>query len=252
MNFIIGLFAKPIGSLLAWIYGMVNNYGLSIIILTLLVRLLILPLYAKQIKYQSKMTDLQPKLKEIQERYANDRETLGQKTMELYRQEGVSPSSGCLPLLIQMPIIMGLFALPRSPLTYMTAPQMIAAVHESFLWVKDLCQPDSWILPLIAGLSTYFTYTVGAMGQGASGGDPTGAMNKMMQYFFPIFIFLMGRSFPAGLALYWAIGNAFMIFQSFYMKKVREKESIRDEIIQEEKENRRQAREAAKKEAKKK
>ena len=67
MNLIIGLFAKPIGSLLAWIYGMVNNYGLSIIILTLLVRLIILPLYANQIKYQMKMTDLQPKLKEIQE-----------------------------------------------------------------------------------------------------------------------------------------------------------------------------------------
>ena len=249
MNFIIGLFAKPIGSLLAWIYGMVNNYGLSIIILTLLVRLIILPLYARQIKYQLKMTDLQPKLKEIQEKYAADRQTLSEKTMELYRQEGVSPSSGCLPLLIQMPIIMGLFALLRSPLTYMTAPQMIAAVHESFLWVKDLCQPDSWILPLIAGLSTYLTYTVGAMGN-TSGGDPTGAMNKMMQYFFPIFIFLMGRSFPAGLALYWAVGNMFMIFQGFYMKRVRERESIRDEIIQEEKENRRKAREAAKKEAK--
>ena len=248
MNFIIGLFAKPIGSLLAWIYGMVNNYGLSIIILTLLVRLIILPLYARQIKYQLKMTDLQPKLKEIQEKYANDRQTLSEKTLELYRQEGVSPSSGCLPLLIQMPIIMGLFALLRSPLTYMTAPQMIAAVHESFLWVKDLCQPDSWILPLIAGLSTYLTYTVGAMGN-TSGGDPTGAMNKMMQYFFPIFIFLMGRSFPACLALYWAVGNMFMIFQGFYMKRVRERESIRDEIIQEEKENRRQAREAAKKEA---
>ncbi|MBP5185624.1 MAG: membrane protein insertase YidC [Clostridiales bacterium] len=249
MNFIIGLFAKPIGSLLAWIYGMVNNYGLSIIILTLLVRLIILPLYARQIKYQLKMTDLQPKLKEIQEKYANDRQTLSEKTLELYRQEGVSPSSGCLPLLIQMPIIMGLFALLRSPLTYMTAPQMIAAVHESFLWIKDLCQPDSWILPLIAGLSTYLTYTVGAMGN-TSGGDPTGAMNKMMQYFFPIFIFLMGRSFPAGLALYWAVGNMFMIFQGFYMKRVRERESIRDEIIQEEKENRRKAREAAKKEAK--
>ena len=250
MNLIIGLFAKPIGSLLAWIYGMVNNYGLSIIILTLLVRLIILPLYAKQIKYQLKMTDLQPKLKEIQEKYATDRQTLSEKTMELYRQEGVSPSSGCLPLLIQMPIIMGLFALLRSPLTYMTAPQMIAAVHESFLWIKDLCQPDSWILPLIAGISTYLTYTVGAMGQTSSGGDPTGAMSKMMQYFFPIFIFLLGRSFPAGLALYWAIGNTFMIFQGFYMKRVKEREAIRDEIIQEEKENRRKAREAAKREAK--
>ena len=250
MNLIIGLFAKPIGSLLAWIYGLVNNYGLSIIILTLLVRLIILPLYANQINYQMKMTELQPKLKEIQEKYATDRQTRSEKTMELYRQEGVSPSSGCLPLLIQMPIIMGLFALLRSPLTYMTAPQMIAAVHESFLWIKDLCQPDSWILPLIAGISTYLTYTVGMMGQGASGGDPTGAMSKMMQYFFPIFIFLLGRSFPAGLALYWAIGNTFMIFQGMYMKKVKERESIRDEIIQEEKENRRQAREAAKKEAK--
>ena len=250
MSLIIGLFAKPIGSLLAWIYGMVNNYGLSIIILTILVRLVILPLYAKQIKYQLKMSDLQPKLKEIQEKYAADRQTLSEKTMELYRQEGVSPSSGCLPLLIQMPIIMGLFALLRNPLTYMTAPQMIAAVHESFLWVKDLCQPDSWILPLIAGISTYLTYTVGAMGQTASGGDPTGAMSKMMQYFFPVFIFLLGRSFPAGLALYWAIGNTFMIFQGFYMKKVRERESIREEILKEEKENRRQAREAAKREAK--
>jgi YidC/Oxa1 family membrane protein insertase len=115
--------------------------------------------------------------------------------------------------------------------------------------VKDLCQPDSWILPLIAGISTYFTYTVGSMGQ-TSGGDPTGAMSKMMQYFFPIFIFLMGRSFPAGLALYWAIGNIFMIFQSFYMKKVRQKEQIRDEIIKEEKENRKKAREEAKKSAK--
>ena len=249
MNFIIGLFAKPIGSLLAWIYGLVNNYGLSIIILTLLVRLILLPLYTKQIRYQSKMTEVQPKLKEIQEKYANDRDTLSMKTMELYREEGISPSSGCLPLLIQMPIIMGLFALLRSPLVYMTAPQMIAAVHESFLWVKDLCQPDSWILPLIAGISTYFTYTVGSMGQ-TSGGDPTGAMSKMMQYFFPIFIFLMGRSFPAGLALYWAIGNIFMIFQSFYMKKVRQKEQIRDEIIKEEKENRKQARAEANKSAK--
>jgi YidC/Oxa1 family membrane protein insertase len=251
MNLLIGLFAKPIGSLLAWIYGMVNNYGVSIIILTVLVRLIMLPLYTRQLRYQSKLSDIQPKLKEIQERYANDRETLSAKTMELYREEGVNPSSGCLPLLIQMPIIMGLFALLRSPLVYMTAPQMIAAVHESFIWVKDLCQPDSWILPLIAGISTYFTYTVGAMGQ-TSGNDATAGMNKMMQYFFPIFIFLMGRSFPAGLALYWAIGNLFMIFQSFYMKKVREREAIRDEIVQEEKENRRKAREEAKKEAKKK
>ena len=227
MNFIIGLFAKPIGSLLAWIYGIVNNYGLSIIILTLLVRLLILPLYAKQIKYQSKMTDLQPKLKEIQERYANDRETLGPKTMELYRQEGVSPSSGCLPLLIQMPIIMGLFALLRSPLTYMTAPQMIAAVHESFLWVKDLCQPDSWILPILAGATTYFTFSMMPQQDGAGMG-----MNNM-KYFYPILIFLIGRSFPAGLALYWGVGNLLTMAQTYYFN-IRKKKKDKEKEIEEE------------------
>lgn len=244
MNFIIGLFAKPIGSLLAWIYGMVNNYGLSIIILTVIVRVCLLPLYAKQIRYQSKISEIQPKLKEIQERYAADREMLNRKTMELYSQEGVSPSSGCLPLLIQMPVIMGLFALLRSPLTYMTATQMIAAVHESFLWVKDLCQPDNWILPLIAGITTFFSYGVGTGSSASSAGMPS---MKAMQYFFPVFIFLMGRSFPAGLALYWAVGNMFQIFQTVYFNRQKEKESLRNEIISEEKEKRKQAREQAKK-----
>ncbi|MCR4805402.1 MAG: YidC/Oxa1 family membrane protein insertase [Clostridia bacterium] len=246
MNFIIGLFAKPIGSLLAWIYGVVNNYGLSIIILTLIVRLILLPLHAKQIRYTSKISELQPQLKEIQERYAADREMLGQKTMELYQREGVSPSSGCLPLLIQMPIIMGLFALLRTPLSFMTSTQMIAAIHESFLWVKDLCQPDSWILPFIAGLSTYFTGAAGVSGATGSAGTANGAMNAVTKYFFPIFIFLIGRSFPAGLALYWAVGNIFMIFQTMFLNRLREKEKIRDEIIEEEKEKRRKAREEAK------
>ena len=139
MNFIIGLFAKPIGSLLAWIYGLVNNYGLSIIILTLLVRLILLPLYTKQIRYQSKMTEVQPKLKEIQEKYANDRDTLSMKTMELYREEGISPSSGCLPLLIQMPIIMGL--LPSSRIVFVRSS--ICARHASVSPMRSSISPLS-------------------------------------------------------------------------------------------------------------
>ena len=139
MNFIIGLFAKPIGSLLAWIYGLVNNYGLSIIILTLLVRLILLPLYTKQIRYQSKMTEVQPKLKEIQEKYANDRDTLSMKTMELYREEGISPSSGCLPLLIQMPIIMGL--LPSSRIVFVRSS--ICARHASVSPMRSPISPLS-------------------------------------------------------------------------------------------------------------
>ena len=141
---------------------------------------------------------------------------------------------------------MGLFALLRTPLTYMESTQMIAAIHESFLWVKDLCQPDSWILPFIAGITTYFTGSLG-MTQTSGGGTPNGAMGAVTKYFFPIFIFMIGRSFPAGLALYWAEGNFFMIFQTMFLNKLREKEKFRDEIIAEEKEKRRKAREAAKK-----
>jgi len=148
--------------------------------------------------------------------------------MELYREEGVSPSSGCLPLLIQMPIIMGLFALLRSPLVYMTAPQMIAAVHESFLWVKDLCQPDSWILPLIAGISTYFTYSVGSMGQ-TSGGDPTGAMSNMMKYFFPILSVFWCLTSNAGFAVYWVSSTVIMWVQSVLITKYMEAQDKKKE-----------------------
>ena len=146
--------STAIGYLLSAIYGLLDNYGLSIIILTLLVRLCLLPLYGKQIKETAKMSEIQPKMQEIQKRYAADPQTRDQKIAELYRDADVNPASGCLPLLIQMPFIIGLFALLRNPLTYMTQDSMIMAVHESFLWVPDLCQPDPWILPLIAGIST--------------------------------------------------------------------------------------------------
>lgn len=239
MNFIIGLLASPIGALLAWIYGMVNNYGLSIIILTFVVRIAMLPLYAKQIKYQAKLAELEPKRKEIQRAYANNRDMLNQKMGELFRDEGVSPTSGCLPLLVQMPIVMGLFALLRNPLVYMTAPEMIAGVHESFIWIKDLCQPDSWILPLAAGITTFFS---SASNSSAAGSENAGMM-KGMQYFFPVMIFLMGRSFPSGVALYWAFGNLFTIGQTLYFRKQNEKEKLRKEVLAKAKENRKQAKE---------
>jgi YidC/Oxa1 family membrane protein insertase len=214
--------AKPIGYLMALVYRLIDNYGISIIILTVVVRLCLVPMYAKQIKYSAAMADLQPKIQDLQKRYAHDKNTLNQKMNELYQQENVSPLSGCLPLIIQMPIIFGLYAVLREPLKYLTTPEMIAAVHESFLWVPDLSQPDTWILPIIAGVSTFFTYTATS-----ASGDPSANAMKSMQYFFPVMIFLLGRSFPAGLALYWAVGNVFMIFQTLYFNKKRKQEKLR-------------------------
>ena len=219
--------STAIGYLLSAIYGLLDNYGLSIIILTLLVRLCLLPLYGKQIKETAKMSEIQPKMQEIQKRYAADPQTRDQKIAELYRDADVNPASGCLPLLIQMPFIIGLFALLRNPLTYMTQDSMIMAVHESFLWVPDLCQPDPWILPLIAGISTYFTFSATSQQ-----GDPSG-MNNAMKYFYPVMIFLLGRSFPAGLALYWAVGNIFTIGQTVLFNKNKAKTKFKEEAEKE-------------------
>ena len=216
------LLSTAIGFLLSGIYGVVDNYGLSVIILTLLVRLILLPLYAKQIKESAKMSEITPKIQEIQKRYAADPSTRDQKLAEVYKEANYNPASGCLPLLIQMPFIIGLFTLLRNPLTYMTQDSMIMAVHESFLWIPDLCQPDAWILPIIAGISTYFTFST------TSSGDASG-MNGAMKYFYPIMIFIMGRSFPAGLALYWAVGNIFTIGQTVFLNKKREQQKLVEE-----------------------
>ena len=203
-----------------FIYDLVNNYGITIILLTLIVRLLLLPLYNKQNKYTAAMADLQPKINDIQTRYAADRNTMNEKLNEVYAEAGISPLAGCLPMVIQLPIILGLFALLRNPLMYMSGSGMAAAVHESFLWVPDLCQPDSWFLPLFAGITTYFST--------ASTSDASGAMAGM-KYFFPIMIFLLGRTFPSGLALYWAVGNVFTIIQTrYFMYKKKKKDKERD------------------------
>jgi YidC/Oxa1 family membrane protein insertase len=213
-----GLVAKLIGYIMSFIYGLVDNYGLSIIILTILTRVVMLPLYAKQIEYSAKMSVIQDEVKDIQTKYARDQVKANEKLQEIYARENISPTSGCLPMLIQFPIIIGLFTLLRNPLSYMSQPAMVMAVHESFLWIKDLCQPDNWILPILAGVTTYLTTQATA-----SAGPNAGMNSALMKYMYPIMIVLLGRSFPAGLALYWSIGNIFTIGQTLIMNKMREK-----------------------------
>ena len=111
-----GIIAKPIGYLLMGIYKLVGNYGLSLIILTFLVKLILYPLYAKQIKSSADMAEMSEKAQDIQRRYANDREKMNEEMQKLYAETGFNPMSGCLPMLIQFPIIMGLFALLINPM----------------------------------------------------------------------------------------------------------------------------------------
>lgn len=224
MNIILGFFATIIGYPMMFFYNLVDNYPLAIVMITLLVRLIMLPLYSKQMKQSAKMAELQPKIQEIQTRYARDRVKMNEKMNELYQESGVSTLSGCLPMLINFPIMLGLYQLLRDPLTYMKAPEMLAAVHESMLWVPDLSQPDAWILPILAGITTYLTTAL------SSASGEMGANMKGMTYFMPLMIFLLGRSFPAALALYWVVGNLFQVLQTLFFKKKKNKEKLQKEV----------------------
>ena len=205
--------AKPLGVLLNFLYGIVNNYGIAIILFTIVIKLVLLPLTIQQLKQTKQMNELQPKLKELQEKYKNDKEKLNVKTMELYKEYKVNPVGGCLPLLIQLPIIFGLFAVLREPIKYIADPAFTQAVNEAFLWIPNLSEPDKIVLPVLAAITTYFSMN------STSTGPVQNQTMKTMNMVFPVMILWWGRSFPAGLTLYWVVSNAFQMAQQYFMPK---------------------------------
>jgi len=220
--------ATPMAYLLDWIYGWCHDYGIAIIIFTLIVRGALFPLYASQIKGQLKMAEIQPKMQAIQKKYADNREALGREMQKLYKEEQYNPMMGCLPLLIQMPILMGLFYMLRNPGLYVDSVTMVLASHESFWWIQDLSQPDPWALPLITGATTFFSMSVSGMMASPSGdaggmGATMQPMMKMMRVFMPVFLIVIARQMPAGLAIYWMIGNLFTVGQTLLLKRMRKR-----------------------------
>ena len=220
----LSIFAKPLAILLFWLYDLVGNYGIAIIIFTVIVRTILFPLYNSQMKQSAMMSDMQPRMQQIQKECGSDKEKYNQRIMEFYQQEGINPAKGCLPLVIQMPILFGLFAVLRNPLMYISDADKILSIHESFLWIPDLSQPDKWILPILAGITTYFSYKITA-----SATPQNGNSMKVLAYIFPLMIVWWGRSFPAGLTMYWFFGTLYMcIQQRFVMAKIKKDRAKRE------------------------
>jgi len=225
---IFGSIARPLGWLLSFLYDHIGVYGITLIAFTLIVRGCLFPLYASQIKGQMHMLDIQPKMQALQKKYAGDRQQLGLKMQQLYKEEGYNPMMGCLPLLIQMPILMGLFVLLRNPIAYISDDSpMILGSHEGFFWVSDLSQPDMWVLPIITGITTFASMSMAGTGTPQPGADGTSAqmqpMMKVMRVFMPVFIVVMARTMPAGLSIYWMFGNLFTVGQTQILKRLRKK-----------------------------
>lgn len=212
------------GGLLKLIFDLVSKigtepehfsfYAMAIIITTIIFKFILLPISLHQSKSTKKMNELQPKLKEIQNKYKNDPQTQQAKMMELYKENNYNPMSGCLILLIQFPIIIAFFAALRDPVTYVFKSEAVYnAISKNFLWIPNLEKSDPyfWGLPLLAAVTTYFQSMLMAANMPA---DPqTQASQKTMNIVMPLMIFWIARSFPSGVALYWVIGNIFQIVQ---------------------------------------
>ena len=180
-----------------------ESYGFPIILLTILIKLVTYPLTVKQVKSMKAMQEIQPKMKKIQEKYKNNPQMLQQKTGELFREAGVNPLAGCLPLLVQMPILMGMYY----ALFNLAYPSEAAAV---FLWLPSMSDPNPlYILPVLSALTTFIQQKMTS--------TEMNAQMKIMMTVMPLFIGWISLNFPSGLVLYWVTMNLVQIAQQWWM-----------------------------------
>lgn len=200
---------------LDWLYTIIPNYGWAIIVLTIMVRIVTAPLMVRQMRSAERMREVQPKIKALQERYADDRQKQSEEMMKLYREESINPLGGCFPLLLQMPVLIGLFYALRTSIGLRHAPWI--------LWVDDLSQPATLftvpgldfpirILPLIMGASMFVQQKM--MPQ--TGMDPVQA--RMMLIMMPGMMLLISYTFPSGLVLYWTVSNLLGIAHQYWVR----------------------------------
>lgn len=199
------LFVYPMSWLIIHAADLLNgSFGLAIIIITIGIRLLLLPFMLKQQKSTLAMQELKPKMDSLQERYKDVKDTEKQQEMQkeliaLYKENGVNPLMGCLPMLVQAPILMAFyFAIMRTE----------QITFSPFLWLNFGQADPFFILPILAGLTTFLQTKLAS----TSLNDPM----KVMMYIMPVFIIFIGSTLPAALSLYWSIGNIFMIVQTYF------------------------------------
>lgn len=203
-----------LGDVLRVIFGFTHNYGMSIIVFTILVKIILTPLTIKQTKSTFAMSEINPKIKEIQAKYKDKPEKQNEEIQKLYKESDINPLAGCLPLLIQMPILIGLFGVFRDPLHYGVFDTQAAFTQATgqFLWIKSLNNPDI-ILAVLSGISAFF------MQKAMTPKDQLQGSMKMMTWLMSGLSFYWGFIFPAGLTLYWTVSNIFSVFQFFLITK---------------------------------
>jgi YidC/Oxa1 family membrane protein insertase len=232
------IFTYPIFNGLVLLYHLFGDFALSIIVLTLIIKLLLFPLTLKQLKSMKATQALQPQMQEIKKKYGKDQQGQAVAMQALYKEYGVNPLSGCLPLLVQLPVLYGMYYAFRTFLDTSKVAQLNNIVYPfiphfvsypninldwfTFInpsWTISLAHADpTHILPIIAGLATFIQLRM-SQPKTAPGTtpDPSTQSMKMMQYVMPLITVFFGWTFPAGLALYWTVSTVFQAVQQFFV-----------------------------------
>ncbi len=203
--------AAPLFWLLQWLHGLLGNWGWAIIVMTILIKSLFYPLNHASARSMAKMKVIAPKLKALQAQYADDKQQLQVKMMEMYKQEKINPLGGCLPILVQIPVFIALYWVLLSAVELRHAPWIG--------WIRDLSAPDPWfVLPIVYAVTAYLQVKLSP----TPISDPVQA--KVMQI-MPIAFSVMFIFFPSGLVLYWLVNNILQIGQQWHMNRVLENEA---------------------------
>jgi YidC/Oxa1 family membrane protein insertase len=211
-----GFVSIPFLYVLHFFHRVTGSYGLDIILLTVMIKILMWPLTHKSFVSMKQMQKLQPQMERLKERYGEDKEKLNKEIMELYRRNGVNPLGGCLPMVLQFPVFIGLYNALSTPIELRHAP---------FLWIKDLSRPDWESLPLTlggwhVGVPILTILMGGSMflqqWMTPSAGDPN---QRKMMMLMPLMFTFMFVSFPAGLTVYWLVNNLLSIAQQYWINR---------------------------------
>ena len=198
---------------MVFLYGLVPNYGVVVILFAVLIKAATYPLMSKQLRSSKKMQEIQPELNKIKTKYKHDPALQQQKMAALFQESGVNPLAGCLPMLIQFPVLIAVFMVFRNTIEFRGEP--------FFLWIGDLASPDTLfmlgsipinVLPFLMSISMYYTMQSASAGQ-VSGDPAQEATQKMMKYMFPGMMFFLFYGFPSGLNLYYFCFNVIQLLQ---------------------------------------
>jgi len=220
LKFLVGILTAFFNGIHSFVTTYVSNlslaYFLDLVIFTAIIKTILLPLTISQTKSNIMMQKLQPKLREIQEKYKNDPQRMQQEQVKLYKESGTNPLSGCLLLLIQWPIIIAM---------YYVVANIQGFKDVGFLWVDRLASYDKYyILPIISGLTTYLNGLMVA----PKGDDPTAKQQQKMNLYMSILFVVMFFKFQAGVVLYWIISNIIQILQQYFIiNKIKHKEEAK-------------------------